>query len=72
MRLYSPEDTHGAGHYYYLVIIRKSSEHFTPPVTRQFGANGQLLAQTYEHLYCDIPINEYPTYAWVDRTDRAK
>ena len=28
MRWYLPEDAHGAGHYYYLVIIRKSSELF--------------------------------------------
>ena len=28
MRRYPPEDAHGAGHYYYLVIIRKPSEPF--------------------------------------------
>ena len=28
MRRYPPEDAHGAGHYYDLVIIRKSSEPF--------------------------------------------
>ena len=28
MRRYLPEDAHGAGHYYYLVMIRKSSEPF--------------------------------------------
>ena len=26
---------------------------------RLFAANGQLLAQTYEHLDCDIPLNKY-------------
>ena len=25
-----------------------------------FAANGQLLAQTYEHLDCGIPPNKYP------------
>ena len=29
-------------------------------VIRLFAANGQLLAQTYEHLDCDIPLNKYP------------
>ena len=28
---------------------------------RLFAANGQLLAQTYEHLDYDIPLNKYPT-----------
>ena len=27
---------------------------------RLFAANGQLLAQTYGHLDCDIPLNKYP------------
>ena len=58
---YPPEDVHGAGHYHYLVIIRKSSEPFRLLI-RLFAANGQLLAQTYEHLDCDIPLNKYPMH----------
>ena len=27
------------------------------PLIRLFAANGRLLAQTYEHLDCDIPLN---------------
>ena len=61
MRQYPPEDAHGVGHYYYLVIIRKSSEPFRFLI-RLFAANGQLLAQTYEHLDCDIPLNKYPMH----------
>ena len=59
MRRYLPEDAHGTSHYHYLVIIRKSSEPFRLLI-RLFAANGQLLAQTYEHLDCDIPLNKYP------------
>ena len=40
---------------HYQEIIRTIS-----PLIRLFAANGQLLAQTYEHLDCDIPLNKYP------------
>ena len=56
MRRYPPEDAHGAGHLpcHYQEIIRTIS-----PLIWLFAANGQLLAQTYEHLDCDIPLNKY-------------
>ena len=40
---------------HYQEIIRTIS-----PFTRLFAANGQLLAQTYQHLDCDISLNKYP------------
>ena len=54
------EDAHGAGHYYYLVIIRNSSEQFRFQLG--FAANGQLLAQTYRHLDCDTLLDKYPIH----------
>ena len=55
MRPYPPEDAHGAGPCHYQEIIRTISL-----LIRLFAPNGQLLAQTYEHLDCDIPLNKYP------------
>ena len=40
---------------HYQEIIRTIS-----PLIRLYAANGQLLAQTYKHLDCDIPLNKYP------------
>ena len=40
---------------HYQEIIRTIS-----PLIRLFAANGQLLAQTYGHSDCDIPLNKYP------------
>ena len=38
---------------------------------RLFAANGQLLAQTYEHLDCDIPLNKYPMHlGWQSKRDK--
>ena len=59
MRRYLPEDAHGAGHYYYLVIIRKPSEPFRL-LLGYLQPIGQLLPQTYQHLDFDIPLNKYP------------
>ena len=59
MRRYPPENAHGTGHYYYLVIIQEIIRTISPLI-RLFAANGQLLAQTHQHLDCDIPLNKYP------------
>ena len=59
MHRYLLEDDHGTSHYYlpchYQQIIRTIL-----PFTRLFAANGQLLAQTYQPLDCDISLNKYP------------
>ena len=60
MRRYPPEDAHGAGHYYCLIIIRKSSEPFRSLLGYLQPMANYWLAQTYQHVDCDIPLNKYP------------
>ena len=40
MRQHVPEDAYGADHYYYLAIVRKSSEFYCRPMTK--GSMGQI------------------------------
>ena len=41
------------------------------PLIRLFAANGQLLAQTYHPLDCDIPLDS-TQYAWVNGASKVK
>ena len=74
MRRYPPEDAHGTGHFHNPVIIRKSSEPFRLLLgyLQPMELNGQLLAQTYQHLDCDIPLNKYPIHSGVDGVSKLK
>ena len=48
---------------YYQEIIKTNS-----PQTRLFAANGQLLAQTYQLLNCDFPLNKFLIcFGWMEQ-----